>query len=406
MALLNGETVKFIRTYEDNTGVMSDMPGTWLCSYRTWDDGDYFLIEFFSGNAFVVFPIETLIPEDILQQIKTDDKTFLYLCNAHEAFLDIVEPLYESLVLDAGIPPKKIYLGNGTPDLEKEVRKYADSNNLEYMNVEWILIFEEGTGQQAKEFKLDGSTILTDKIYDKRYLNFNRRWRIHRPMLVALLKAKNLLDKGFVSLAPCENCTSLADIWGSMIYFLKRYDNELYNILNNNKDEIINLPPLYLDKDDLNTNHAQLDCDSLYLYENSIVSVVSETTFFTEKIRCGRFFSEKIFKPIAVGHPFIFITLPKSLEKLKELGYKTFHPFIDESYDNEFNNYERIKKIIKEIERICNFTDEEVKEFCKNVKSICDYNQQHLLNRVTEFNNRAKLLYPNFTHETFIKKTL
>ena len=38
--------------------------------------------------------------------------------------------------------------------------------------------------------------------HDKAFLNLNRRWRAHRPMFVALLKANKLLDKGLVSFGP------------------------------------------------------------------------------------------------------------------------------------------------------------------------------------------------------------
>jgi hypothetical protein len=143
---------------------------------------------------------------------------------------------------------------------------------------------------------------------------------------------------------------------------------------------------------------------SLYLYENSIVSVVNETTFYQgDNPNESRFLSEKIFKPIAVGHPFIFLTVPKSLEVLKSLGYKTFHPYINESYDDEFDNCTRMLKILKEVERISNFTDEEVKEFIKNVKPICDYNQELLKKKVipfkTGFDPKCEILHSHFVRK-------
>ena len=38
---------------------------------------------------------------------------------------------------------------------------------------------------------------------------------------------------------------------------------------------------------------------------------------------------------------------------LKELGFKTFHPFIDESYDREPDNLKRFNMIINEFKRLC-----------------------------------------------------
>ena len=58
---------------------------------RNFDDGnDYFYIEIFCGNAFDYYKIQDLVPPDIYQKILTDDKTFLYLVNSHEAFTDVV----------------------------------------------------------------------------------------------------------------------------------------------------------------------------------------------------------------------------------------------------------------------------------------------------------------------------
>lgn len=386
-------------------------PESFIWTLRAWEDKDYFFVSIFRGNVFETYPIETIVPKDVLDKIRNDDKTFLYVCNSHEAFLDIVEPLYKSLVFEAGIPPKKIYVANEAADLYKEVIKYADNNNLEYMNIEWILEFESGTGIETNRHKFDGSTILTDKHYDKRFLCFNRRWRLHRTTLVAMLKATKLLDKGYVSLAPCDDARSWLDQWG-LIKSLYMNDSEIDELFTKNEDAILSIPPLYLDTEDMYENHYELKRRSLYLYENSLVSVVTETTFYQSQklvypVNHARFLSEKIFKPIGVGHPFILMSVPKSLELLKSLGYKTFHPFIDESYDDEFDDIERLKMIVKEIEKIVNFTDDEVKEFCKNVKEICNFNQQLLKDKSITYLTGENFEHKNkFTHENYIKKTL
>ena len=251
------------------------------------------------------------------------------------------------------------------------------------MNVEWVLEFEYSISFQANELKLNMDNMLVDKHYDKKFLNFNRRWRLQRPTFVALLKAKGLLDKGYVSLAPSDDGRD----WQYMWPWIKSHhkDAEMSELFASIDDQIP-LPPLYLDTDELVNNRAIFEPQSLYLYENSIVSVVNETTFYHgEHPNESRFLSEKIFKPIAVGHPFIFLTVPKSLEVLRSLGYKTFHPYIDESYDNEFDNNTRMKMVLKEVERISNFTDEEVREFINKVKPICAHNQYLLRSKSLPF---------------------
>ena len=408
MALLNKELgigFDFVRTDRINlTNPLNfirhdDNCLIWLI--RTWNDRDYFYIEIFQGNAFQVYPIDTLVPADILEKIKTDDHTYLYICNTHEAFLDIVEPLYESLVIEAGIPPKKIYISNEAADLGKAVKKYADNNGLEYMNVEWVLEFEYSISTQAQMNNAANASVLYPvRNYPKRFLNFNRRWRLHRPTLVALLKAKGLLDKGYVSLAPSDDGRDWNHMW-PWILSHHRNDPEITELLTKHESDIINMPPMYLDTDELVENRAILEKRSFNLYRDTLVSVVSETTFYHGSgMNEARFLSEKIFKPIAMGHPFIFVTVPKSLELLRELGYKTFHPIIDESYDDEFDDCERLKKIVKEIERISNFSQEEVKEFCIQAGAICKHNQQVILEKTEAFrygrDPECKILHKNF----------
>lgn len=408
--LLNNSGFKFIRTQRYDIvnpppNSFEDRPGTLIWLLRTWDDRDYYYCEIFQGNAFDIYPIDTIVPEDILEKLRNDNNTCLYIANTHEAFLDIVEPLYRSLVIEANIPPRKIYIANEAADLCNEMRKFCDKYNYEYFNIEWLLEFEFSISIQANQCDLDGKTILTDKKYDKKFLNFNRRWRLHRPTLVALLHCKGLLDKGYVSMAPSDDGRD----WSKMVPWMishNEHDNELHTLLKSHEQELLNLPPLYLDTDELVNNRAVFEKQSLYLYENSLVSVVNETNFYTHyHPESARFLSEKIFKPIAVGHPFIIVSVPKTLELLKSLGYKSFHPYIDESYDNEFNDFERMKKILKEIEKISNMTDDQVKEFIKNVKPIAEHNQQLIKNKTIPF---MKGQDPNcqILHSHFVRKTL
>lgn len=408
--LLNTSGFKFIRSQrydipDPPPNSVEDREGTLIWLLRTWNNKDYYYCEIFQGNAFDVYPIETIIPEDILEKLRHDDKTCFYIANTHEAFLDIIEPLYRSLVIEANIPPRKIYLANEAADLCNEMRKICDKYGYEYFNIEWLLEFEYSISIQANQCELDGKTILTDKLYDKRFLNFNRRWRLHRPTLVALLHCKGLLNKGFVSMAPSDDGRD----WNKMVPWMIRHnekDTELHELLSKHEQELLNLPPLYLDTDELVNNRALFEKQSLYLYENSLVSLVNETNFYTHyEPESARFLSEKIFKPIAVGHPFIIVSVPKTLELLKSLGYQSFHPYIDESYDDEFNDFERMKKIIKEIEKISNMTDSEVKEFIKNVKPIAEYNQQLIKSKTIPFlkgdDPKCEIL-----HSHFVRKTL
>jgi hypothetical protein len=112
-------------------------------------------------------------------------------------------------------------------------------------------------------------------------------------------------------------------------------------------------------------------------YLDSYIHITSETTFF----EIGGYFSEKTWKPIGHLQPFIFMGPAYGLEELKKLGFKTFSPFIDESYDLEMDPERRFKMIISEIYRLSQLSIEEIHDWYNSIyKDILLYNQKLLFN--------------------------
>ena len=84
--------------------------------------------------------------------------------------------------------------------------------------------------------------------------------------------------------------------------------------------------------------------------------------------------TEKAYKPIACTRPFIIFATPFFLEDIRNLGYKTFSPYIDESYDTEVDNYKRLNMLVQEVNRICNLPKEDYDTLISNCKEIAEYN--------------------------------
>lgn len=62
--------------------------------------------------------------------------------------------------------------------------------------------------------------------------------------------------------------------------------------------------------------------------------------------------TEKTYKLLSCGRPFLAYTTPYFLKELKELGYKTFGRYINESYDKEEDDDKRRLAIVEEIQRL------------------------------------------------------
>ena len=385
MGIVNHTHYPYIYSTPETTRIeyRTDSGGYW--SVRNWHDGNtYWYCAVFHGGGLDSVDFLNLIPNEIL----VDPSIFIVLCTEYEAFTDLVEPIYKNLIKKLNIDPKRIILISENFDIVDVVKKVAESYQLDNINVEWSLVHERHTKAEQVLLDLTTARILEKKSYKKAFLNFNRRWRIHRPCVVGLLYSMNLLDKGFVSLGKADDNLNWNNTFDIILQLLSE-DQELYSLLSTNKTKITTLPKMYLDTTDLVSDRFSITYEdinhesTIQLYENSYFSIASETYFF-ENI--GRTFTEKTFKPILYKHPFILMSNPNSLVLLKELGYRTFHPFIDERYDNETNNVKRLKMILDEVNRLSNFPEDELFEFIDNVREITIHNHNLLINK------------PKFTH--------
>jgi hypothetical protein len=76
------------------------------------------------------------------------------------------------------------------------------------------------------------------------------------------------------------------------------------------------------------------------LYQNSYCHLVIETLFDADQSG-GAFLTEKTYKAIKFGQPFVIIGTAHSLRTLRQQGYKTFDHAIDNSYDEIMDNTQR-----------------------------------------------------------------
>ena len=136
------------------------------------------------------------------------------------------------------------------------------------------------------------------------------------------------------------------------------------------------------------------------IYLNTYLSIVTESVYFQEHQDFpSGYLSEKIWKPIGHCQPFILAAPSNSLKYIRErFGYKTFHPYIDESYDMEDDDLKRLKMIQIEIEKFANKSKEEKDKFLNNVKNICVHNQTLFLEyaknswKDLEYNKEMRLI--------------
>jgi hypothetical protein len=215
----------------------------------------------------------------------------------------------------------------------------------------------------------DKNTIVTSEEFiesigkeKKDFLLLSRHWKLHRLLLLSHLHRLGL-DKSLVS-------------WDNKFFHAPLIEQLLECDNNTEFAKLITETSSLLDIQDL-TKIAGFGFENKEIYLNTYLSIVTESIFFQEDINFpSGYLSEKIWKPIGHSQPFILAGPAKSLKHIRErFGYKTFHPYIDETYDMECNDFKRLEMIKIEIEKFANKTKKEKDEFLNNVKDICLYNK-------------------------------
>jgi len=106
-------------------------------------------------------------------------------------------------------------------------------------------------------------------------------------------------------------------------------------------------------------------------YEHTYFSLITETVFeYPHSFR-----TEKLWKPIAMGHPWIAVSNTGFYRDMHNLGFQTFGHVIDESFDQIENNQDRIERITQVVEDLCK---QDLASFLAECYNVCKYNQQHL----------------------------
>jgi hypothetical protein len=102
------------------------------------------------------------------------------------------------------------------------------------------------------------------------------------------------------------------------------------------------------------------------------------------------FITEKMYKPIIAGIPFIWSAYPNTLEYLQSMGYEKY-PFIDYSFDKEPYFEKRRILLIEEIKRLGCL---DLKKEVLNCIDISEYNRKIFYKNTERF-----LAFENFLND-------
>lgn len=113
----------------------------------------------------------------------------------------------------------------------------------------------------------------------------------------------------------------------------------------------------------LNTGHDDVFC-----------SIVNESSF----LDITTYISDKTLTAILNSMPFVIVGPPYALRTAKEMGFKTFDKYWEESYDSELDHTKRLHKIFKVIDTIATFSMSDLASIQNDMQDLLLYNKQHI----------------------------
>lgn len=127
-------------------------------------------------------------------------------------------------------------------------------------------------------------------------------------------------------------------------------------------------------------------------YRDTYFSLITETVFeYPHSFR-----TEKIAKPLMIGHPFIVASNAGFYRDLRDLGFQTFDGLIDESFDRIDDNDQRLERIAQEVEWLCS---QDLAKFAREAYNICKYNHNHLRELAPQIRSSFAHEFQQFIHE-------
>jgi len=233
---------------------------------------------------------------------------------------------------------------------------------------DWYFFYH---GFVALDWFRDGQYIDIDRVPTKPFSSLSHivnHQRAYRMVLTAELIARGLTDFGDVSFhGTPEMCRAELDDPYTKLSESDKSTVEKY-LLNRHL-------PMYIDTDQSHGNlSSHFGHNELRMWQRSLLHVVNETVFYEPK----QHLTEKIFKPIVAGRPFVLVSAPGNLAYLKSYGFKTFDKWIDESYDNETDSTKRLQMIAEEVSKIALLTPPQLKDMYQDMYLTLQHNKSHL----------------------------
>ena len=203
---------------------------------------------------------------------------------------------------------------------------------------------------------------LGQKNVDRLFLIYNRAWagtREYRLKFAELVVNAELANQCHMGFNPQDQ---------DLDYREHKFSNADFCIEKHNLEDHFYINQI--------SSAASADYDSRD-YNRTHIEVVLETLFDDQRWHL----TEKSLRPIACGQPFMLAASAGSLDYLRSYGFKTFSPYIDETYNIIKDPLERLQAVVAEMKRISNLPPTLQLKLLAQLNHIADFNKQRFFSQ-------------------------
>ncbi len=195
------------------------------------------------------------------------------------------------------------------------------------------------------------------KPYTYKYIYMNHNAHDWRCKLIDLVSKNNLIDYGAVS-------------WHRLP------DNYPWQYF---KPKILKLTDSFPDS----FNYFALPKE----YDESFMQLVSESS------RDALFITEKTAIPLLTAKPFLVASVPGYHSHLQKLGFELYTEIFDYSFDDEIDEGLRYQKLLNNLIKICNSTEDQLTSAYNQIKEKLLFNRNRVIEIATQNINKPAILH-------------
>ncbi len=298
------------------------------------------------------------ISSDILNDIKANKckMVFDYSAETNDALSLslILTDLIDNTIEHYSLSKRDVMLCTGNVKSIKEHNKFYIAVSNFYLNL---------IEPDHKLLDSQRNLILNKTVRNKKCLCLMRKPRPHRYSIAEIFYKRNLLKNNIVTMGSPESYSRLFGFNQTAMNEIKKHYSA----------DFVNSLPWVADYEHVTVANGLLNTEAeRTLYLETTVNFIVESYVDVDGIELD--ITEKITKPIVSLQPFVLYGQPGALKELKNMGYKTFDRWWDESYDTISSSKVRMHYIVELFAQISAMSSDELAEMHYNMLPTLEHN--------------------------------